>query len=86
MAPMVMAKLMLESLLTAEQVAQLLNVRKKTVYTWAEQGRIPAYRINKALRFRESDLQEFIKASRIPLTQQQRHVKVPGQLKGARGE
>ena len=77
---------MLESLLTAEQVAQLLNVRKKTVYAWAEQGRIPAYRINKALRFRESDLQEFIEASRISLTQQPRHVKVPSQIKAARAE
>jgi excisionase family DNA binding protein len=59
---------MLEQFLTAGQVAEILQVRKKTVYFWAEQGRIPAYRINKALRFRESDLQEFIDANRIQLT------------------
>jgi excisionase family DNA binding protein len=68
---------MLESFLTAEEVAGLLKVQKKTVYAWAERGKIPAYKINKALRFRESDLREFIEESRILLTERRSQAKVP---------
>ena len=66
----------LERLYTAEQVAQLFSLKKKTIYTWAEKRRIPSYRIGKALRFRESELREFIEASRIPLTDSETQIKV----------
>jgi excisionase family DNA binding protein len=66
----------LERLYTAEQVAELLSLKKKTIYGWAEQGRIPCYKIGKALRFRESELREFIEASRIPLTDSEMQIKV----------
>lgn len=66
----------LERLYTAEQVAQLFSLKKKTIYGWAEQGRIPCYKIGKALRFRESELREFIEASRIPLTDSETQIKV----------
>ena len=66
----------LERLYTADQVAELLCLKKKTVYAWAEQGRIPCFKIGKALRFRESELREFIEASRIPLTDSETQIKV----------
>ncbi len=66
----------LERLYTAEQVAELFSLKKKTIYGWAEQGRIPCYKIGKALRFRESELREFIEASRIPLTDSETQIKV----------
>ena len=66
----------LERLYTAEQVAELFSLKKKTLYSWAEQGRIPCFKIGKALRFRESELREFIEASRIPLTDSKTQIKV----------
>ncbi len=66
----------LERLYTADQVAELFSLKKKTIYGWAEQGRIPCYKIGKALRFRESELREFIEASRIPLTDSETQIKV----------
>ena len=66
----------LERLYTAEQVAELFSLKKKTLYAWAEQGRIPCFKIGKALRFRESELREFIEASRIPLTDSETQIKV----------
>ncbi len=66
----------LERLYTTEQVAELFSLKKKTIYGWAEQGRIPCFKIGKALRFRESELREFIEASRIPLTDSETQIKV----------
>jgi len=66
----------LERLYTAEQVAELFSLKRKTLYAWAEQGRIPCFKIGKALRFRESELREFIEASRIPLTDSETQIKV----------
>ncbi len=66
----------LERLYTAEQVAELFSLKRKTIYGWAEQGRIPCYKIGKALRFRESELREFIETSRIPLTDSKTQIKV----------
>lgn len=35
----------MEKLLTADQVAEILNCSPKTVYSWAELGRIPSIKI-----------------------------------------
>ncbi len=66
----------LERLYTADQVAELLCLKRKTVYAWAEQGRIPCFKIGKALSFRQSELREFIEASRISLTESTTATKV----------
>ena len=66
----------LERLYTVDQVAELFSLKKKTIYTWAEKRRIPSYRIGKALRFRESELREFIEASKISLTESTTATKV----------
>ena len=54
-------------LLTASQVADLLNIKKSTVYEAALKGRLPAVSLWKNsrrtfLRFRRSDIEEFIKS------------------------
>ena len=55
-----------EPLLTAKDVATLLNIRKSTVYDAVEKGRLPAVSLWKGkrrtfLRFRRSDIEEFIR-------------------------
>jgi excisionase family DNA binding protein len=52
----------MEKLLTACQVAEILNVSQAWVYDHADRKRpfIPSVRLGKAVRFRPQDLQKFI--------------------------
>jgi excisionase family DNA binding protein len=44
-----------DSLLTAEEMAEVLNVRPSTVLLWARRNRIPAVRLSpKVVRFNKS--------------------------------
>jgi excisionase family DNA binding protein len=54
----------MEKLLTAEQVAQLLNVSTAWVYDHADRKRpaIPCVRLGKSVRFRPEDVRTFIEA------------------------
>jgi len=56
---------MLGRLLTARQVADLLNIRIATVYAAAEAGRIPSVRLwqgrrRALIRFRPADIEKLI--------------------------
>jgi excisionase family DNA binding protein len=44
-------------LLTVAKVADLLRINKSTVYRMAKQGRLPATRVGRQWRFRESVLE-----------------------------
>jgi excisionase family DNA binding protein len=48
------------ALLTAEQAAELLGVKKHTVYNLCQRNRIPFIRWGRALRFRSTDLDEWL--------------------------
>lgn len=48
--------------LTAKELAELLNVRPKTVYQWANLSRIPTVKLNGALRFDLADIMSWIEA------------------------
>lgn len=50
--------------LTVRDVAQLLGVSEKTVYRWAGQRKLPAYRVNEQLRFNRAELLEWASANR----------------------
>jgi excisionase family DNA binding protein len=61
---------MTESLLTAHEVAVLLNLRTVTVYAAAAKGRIPCVTLWKGrrrnlLRFRREDIEALIKSNRL---------------------
>lgn len=56
----------MDPLLTAEEVARILNVKVSTVYDGVHRGLLPAVRIWKGrrrtlVRFRREDLEEFIR-------------------------
>jgi excisionase family DNA binding protein len=55
---------MTDRLLTAREVAELLGFASGTIVDWAEQGRIPHFKIRSALRFRESELVEWLEGQR----------------------
>ncbi len=49
-------------LLTAEQVAERLQVREETVYDWLRAGRLRGVKLGRIWRVREADLEAFIRA------------------------
>ncbi len=53
----------LNKLLKVEDVARMLSIRPITVYSWAEQGKLRSLKISRLLRFRESDIHDFIKSA-----------------------
>ena len=52
-------------LLTAEQVAQRLQVREETVYDWLRAGRLRGVKLGRIWRVREEDLEAFIHDVRV---------------------
>jgi excisionase family DNA binding protein len=49
-------------ILTAKQVATLVQAKLSTVYAWAEQGILPCIKIGGLLRFDEDEVIELIKS------------------------
>ncbi len=51
---------MKETLLTVKQVAQYLQLKESTIYSWAQDGKIPAIKIGRTWRFRRADLDDWL--------------------------
>lgn len=51
---------MLEPLLTAEEVAAILKVRKGRVYELVRSGSLPAVHLGRQVRFRRADLEAWL--------------------------
>lgn len=51
---------MMDESLTLPEVAQLLKVAEKTVYTMAQKGELPAFKIRGQWRFKRVDLDQWI--------------------------
>ncbi|OGO06275.1 MAG: hypothetical protein A2Y73_03010 [Chloroflexi bacterium RBG_13_56_8] len=45
-----------ETLLKVKQVAEYLQLKESTIYSWAQAGKIPAIKIGRNWRFRRQDL------------------------------
>jgi excisionase family DNA binding protein len=54
-----------ERLLTARELADLLGFAPGTVVDWAEAGTLPAFKIGGRLRFRESEVLDWLEARRV---------------------
>jgi excisionase family DNA binding protein len=46
----------MDKLLTPQEVAEKLGVKKSTIYSWTHQGFIPFTKAGRLLRFRETDV------------------------------
>jgi excisionase family DNA binding protein len=53
---------MSDEILTVQEVATLLKVADKTVYTMAQKGEIPAFKVRGQWRFRRVDIDAWIQA------------------------
>ena len=51
-----------DEILTVQEVAALLKVADKTVYTMAQRGELPAFKVRGQWRFRRVDLAAWIAA------------------------
>lgn len=51
---------MSDEILTVQEVAALLKVADKTVYTMAQKGEIPAFKVREQWRFRRVDIDSWI--------------------------
>lgn len=52
-------------LLTVKELSEILAVKPKTLYSWAELHRIPCYKIKGCLRFSLPEVLEWMKSWRV---------------------
>ena len=50
----------LDCALTADDVARLFKVGRRTVYEWSASGALPSVRIGRTVRFRRSDIEALL--------------------------
>ena len=62
---MVHAK-MNDSLLTPQQVAEMLGVKLSTIYSWTHMGFIPTVKLGRLIRFRRSSIQAWLEKKEEP--------------------
>jgi len=55
------------TLLTVKDIAMRLQVKDKTIYAWATQGKIPSVRINGVLRFDPRDIEPWLRSRHVPV-------------------
>jgi excisionase family DNA binding protein len=56
------AHVSLPRLLTVRDVAGWLSIHEKTIYEWAEKGKLPCIRVGNRLRFDASDVSRWLQA------------------------
>jgi len=44
----------MDEIMTIEEVARYLKLKPQTIYTWAQNGKIPAAKLGKEWRFKKS--------------------------------
>jgi excisionase family DNA binding protein len=65
------------TLLTAQEVAQILRVPRLAVYRLIREGRLPAVRIGRLVRIPDQALWEWIRAGGSPLSQEETAAAAP---------
>ncbi len=56
---------MTEPLLKARDLAELLGFSAGTIIDWTEKGDLPAFKVGGRLRFRESEVLDWLEARRV---------------------
>lgn len=74
----------LERLLTARELAELLGFQAGTIVDWSERGELPGYRIGGRLRFKESEVAEWLERRRKGPSAAEEVAPVPYQSPGPR--
>ena len=59
-APRVLTPVNTSPMLTVTAVAERLQVSERTIRRWIDDGQLKAYRLSRAIRVSENDLQSFL--------------------------
>ena len=59
---------MLPDIMTVSEVAEYLRVNPQTIYRKAKAGELPVVRIGRAIRFRRSELEAWLKGAQLEET------------------
>lgn len=51
----------MERLLTVEQLSELIQISRSTLYEWTHCGFIPHYKFPKGVRFKETEVDDWLK-------------------------
>ena len=62
-----------EQLMDIKAVAKYLRLKESTVYAWAQTGKLPAFRLGRLWRFRQSDLEDWLENKRFRRTKADLH-------------
>ena len=49
-----------DALLNVKQVAEYLQLKESTIYSWAQDGKVPAIKIGRTWRFRRAELDTWL--------------------------
>jgi excisionase family DNA binding protein len=49
-----------ERLLTLSEVAEYLQIKQRTIYNWAQHGKIPCFKLGNVWRFKKQDIELWI--------------------------
>jgi excisionase family DNA binding protein len=47
---------------TVKELSEFLKIKEKTIYQWAESGKIPCFKFNGALRFDLNDIKTWMES------------------------
>lgn len=61
------------ALLTVQEVAARLQVKVKTIYAWARQGKMPCVRLHGLVRFRREAIEQWLAAMEQPVSPRPSH-------------
>ena len=50
--------------LNVEEVSRYLGVKPSTIYQWAEEGKIPAYKVGRMWRFKKEEIDGWMESNR----------------------
>ena len=59
-----------------KELAEHLCVKVKTLYAWAESGKIPAHKLNGSLRFNVSNIVAFVESGKVVVKDPEREAKI----------
>ncbi len=51
----------MEKLLTVEQLSELIQISRSTLYEWTHTGFIPHYKFPKGVRFKEAEIDNWLR-------------------------
>jgi excisionase family DNA binding protein len=54
----------MEKLLTVEQLGELIQISRRTIYEWSHSGFIPHYKLPKGVRFKASEVEKWLNSKK----------------------